>query len=79
MNAAVEGVRTAVDWTRWFPAASQRRPNAWRLQRFDTVDAEGRPVGRAIVALTPAGEERTFASEKHAQWGANALNQQEGR
>lgn len=64
-------------WQRWFPGVLSA--SAWRVQRFEKVDAEGRPVGKPIESLTPAGATRLFKTEESAQRAADYLNYEEGR
>lgn len=61
------------DWRQWTPAAMPAGPR-WRLIRFDRVDAEGKPIGRAIECRTPGDAVRTFPTEAVAQACANYLN-----
>lgn len=69
---------SAHDWTRWTPAAMPSGPH-WRLIRFDAVDADGKPVGKAIEARTPSLHTRKFFTEAAAQGCADLLNEEEGR
>lgn len=64
---------SAHDWRKWTPAAMPVGPR-WRLIRFDRVDAEGKPVGKAIECRSPAGTVRTFPTEAVAQACADYLN-----
>jgi hypothetical protein len=64
---------SAHDWTTWAPARVGNT-SRWRLIRFETVDAQGRPVGRCTESKTPAGDTRTFPTEAVAQGCADLLN-----
>lgn len=66
-----------IDWTRWI--ATGGKHGGWRLIRFESVDAHGNPVGKAIEAQTPTLRTRLFRTEQLAMLAANALNQEEGR
>lgn len=66
----------AHDWRLWTPAAMPTGPR-WRLIRFAEVDAQGRPVGKAIECLAPGGAVRTFPTEAVAQSVADYLNAEE--
>jgi hypothetical protein len=80
MNAQVITQRDetpAINWCRWFPTGAPH--GGWQLIRFDSVDAAGNPVGKAIVAQTPTLRPRLFRTEQLAQLAANGLNIEEGR
>lgn len=65
---------SAHDWTTWTPARAVSNTARWRLVRFAEVDAEGRPLGKAIECKSPSGDTRTFPTEAVAQGCANLLN-----
>lgn len=67
----------AINWTRWFPAAVPAGPG-WRLIRFESMDADGRPVGKPIEAVTPSLNARRFPTEQRADYAARALNAADG-
>ncbi len=69
---------TASHWLRWFPAAAEGPGNRWRLIRFERVDEDGRPVGKAITCMTPGGMPRLFRSEAIAKSCAALVNQDDG-
>ncbi|WP_115513023.1 MULTISPECIES: hypothetical protein [Xanthomonas] len=68
---------TAINWKRWFPAAVPAG-SGWRLIRFESVDAEGKPVGKPIEAVTPTLNPRRFPSEQRAIYAARELNAVDG-
>lgn len=75
MNAQLS--TPAIDWTRWFATGGAH--GGWRLVRFESMDAQGNPVGKAIEALTPTLRTRLFRTEQLATLAAAALNMEEGR
>lgn len=66
------------EWQRWFPAPVPGPGGWWRLIRFDKVGADGKPVGKSIVNLSPAGHPRHFRTEAIARSAATLANQQDG-
>lgn len=64
-------------WQQWFAASDPDRHGWWRLIRFDQVDSDGKPVGKAQVAMTPGNYPRQFPSEAIAQRAAGYLNAEE--
>lgn len=64
-------------WQQWFPGSDPDRHGWWRLIRFEQIDAEGKPVGKPQVALTPGNYPRQFPSEEIAQRAAKFLNAEE--
>lgn len=67
----------SADWTRWYPAAAEG--SRWKLARFEAADADGKPVGKPVEAISAAGFPLRFPTEARAQLAANWLNQEEGR
>lgn len=65
-------------WQRWFVAAANGVPGRWQLIRFEQLDANGNPVGKPLVALTPSNTPRLFRSEESAEWASQELNRQDG-
>jgi hypothetical protein len=66
-------------WLRWFAAAEPSRSGWWRLIRFEQVDADGKPIGKAVVSMTPSNFPRNFPTEAVATGAAEVLNGEEGR
>ncbi len=67
------------EWKRWFPALDPDRPGWFRLIRFERVDAQGQPIGKPLVAMTPGNSTRRFHNEISAASAAAWLNREEGR
>lgn len=65
-------------WLRWTPNGFPGRPGRWRLIRFESVDADGKPVGKPIEALSAGGHPLCFRSEFSAQFAADHFNREEG-
>ncbi|MBB5769122.1 hypothetical protein [Xanthomonas euroxanthea] len=46
--------------------------------RFESMDADGKPVGKPIEAVTPSLNARRFPTEQRAEYAARALNAADG-